>query len=141
MINSRKLDDLLPCVQKMAKDFVSKCAAVGIDVLITSTYRDMEEQARLFAQGRTTPGNIVTNARPGESFHNYRCAFDFVPRVNGIPQWEDLSLFRKCGEIAEICGLEWAGRWVKMKEMAHCQFSGGLTIADLKSGKKVPDCN
>jgi len=46
-------------------------------------------------------------------------------------------LFTKCGEIAESVGLEWAGRWTKFKEMAHCQYTGGLTLADFQAGKTL----
>lgn len=106
-------------------------------MLITSTLRDNESQAALYAQGRTTPGNKVTNAKAGQSFHNYACAFDFVPLVNGKAQWNDLKLFERCGSIAESVGLEWAGRWVSFKEYAHCQYTGGLTIKDLQAGKKI----
>ena len=137
MVNSRSLDELNPKVKELCEKFIHACATHGIDVLITSTYRDGESQNALYAQGRTTPGKIVTNARAGKSFHNFRCAFDFVPIVNGKAQWSDLHLFEKCGEIAEICGLEWAGRWVKFREYAHCQYTGGLTLYDLQSGKTI----
>ena len=137
MLNSRKLEDLHPAVEKLARAFVTKCAAAGVDVLITSTYRDHESQAALFAQGRTTPGKIVTNARPGQSWHNWRCAFDFVPLVNGKAQWNDAATFDRCGLIAESVGLEWAGRWKRFRELAHCQYTGGLKLADLQAGKKI----
>lgn len=137
MINSRNLDDLLPWVKTMVVAFIAACKAEGIDILITSTHRDNESQDALYAQGRSMPGRIVTNAKGGESWHNYRCAVDFVPLVNGKAQWEDTALFTRCGVIAESCGLEWAGRWKKFKELAHCQATGGLTLADLKAGKKI----
>lgn len=138
MINSRKLEDLHPKVMQMCSEFIKSCQKENIDILITSTYRDAECQDKLYAQGRTTPGNKVTNAKAGQSWHNWRCAFDFVPLVNGKPAWSDVKLFTKCGEIAEKHGLEWAGRWKgKMIEMAHCQFTNGLTLSDLQSGKQI----
>lgn len=137
MINSRDLKDLLPVVAAKASAFVAECKAQGIDVLITSTLRDGEAQAALYAQGRTKPGRIVTNAKAGQSWHNHACAFDFVPVVNGKAMWDDARTFDRCGVIAESVGLEWAGRWTKFKEAAHCQYTGGLTLADLQNGKKV----
>lgn len=138
MENSRHISDLLPVVTEKCSAFLNECAASHIDVLITSTYRDFESQTALYNQGRTTPGPVVTNARAGESFHNYRVAFDFVPLINGKCAWNNTAVFKKCGEIAEKCGLEWAGRWKgKFKELAHCQFTGGLTLNDLKNGKKL----
>ncbi len=137
MINSRKLEDLHPKVAALCAAFVDACATEGIDVLITSTYRDAASQDALYAQGRTVPGNKVTNARAGQSWHNWRCAFDFVPIVNGKAQWGDASTFVRCGVIAESVGLEWAGRWKTFKELAHCQYTGGLTLAELQSGKEI----
>ena len=138
MINSRKLEDLHPKVKTLCEQFIHGCDAAGIDVLITSTYRDMESQRALYAQGRTTKGAIVTNAKAGQSFHNYRVAFDFVPIVNGKCVWNDAGLFAKCGRIAETLGLEWAGSWNgKFKETAHCQFTGGLSLTDLQNGKTL----
>lgn len=137
MINSRDINELAPVVKLKATRFVSKCKAAGIDVIITSTFRDHESQNALYAQGRTTPGKRVTNAKGGQSYHNWRVAFDFVPVVNGKAQWNDLALFTRCGEIAESVGLEWAGRWKTFKEYAHCQYTGGLTLADFQAGKRI----
>jgi len=137
MKNSRDLKDLLPIVSAKCDAFIAECKRQGIDVLITSTLRDNESQDALYAQGRTTAGNIVTNAKGGQSFHNYGCAFDFVPLVNGKAQWNDSKLFERCGVIAESCGLEWAGRWKSFKELAHCQYTGGLTLKDLQAGKAI----
>jgi len=137
MINSRKIEDLLPIVDKKCRLFIAECRKQGIDILITSTYRDNASQNALYAQGRTQPGKIVTNAQAGQSYHNYRCAFDFVPIINGKAQWDDLYTFKECGTIAESVGLEWAGRWKTFKELAHCQYTGGLSLADLRAGKTI----
>lgn len=137
MINSRKITDLHPKVSALATRFIAECKKQGIDVLITSTYRDNEAQNKLYAQGRTEAGSKVTNARGGQSWHNYKLAFDFVPIVNGKAQWNDTKTFERCGVIAESIGLEWAGRWKSFKELAHCQFTDGLTLKDLQAGKQI----
>lgn len=140
MKNSRNIDDLQPVVAYKARAFVKACEAAGIDLLITSTLRDFEAQDALYAQGRTTPGKVVTNAKAGQSWHNWGLAFDVVPLRNGKPVWGttgvDGALWAKVGEIGESVGLEWAGRWKRFREMAHFQDSGGLTIADLLAGKR-----
>lgn len=135
MINSRRIDDLNPKVAEMCRNFIFNCKAAGIEIIITSTYRDKESQAALYAQGRSNPGKKVTNAKPGQSFHNYKLAFDFVPIVNGKADWINIKTFQQCGEIAEKCGLEWAGRWKSFKELAHCQYTEGFTLAELQAGK------
>lgn len=153
MKNSRDIADLLPVVAAKVKAFLAACDAAGIDVLITSTLRDNESQAALYAQGRTTPGKIVTNAKAGQSMHNYACAFDIVPLRFGKPVWgtkgngidndpsddekDDLELWQRVGAIGKSCGLEWGGYWSKFPDMPHFQYTGGLTLADLQSGKKI----
>lgn len=137
MINSRSISDLHPHVAKMAQSMLDKCKAEGIDLLITSTYRDSESQAALFAKGRTAPGPKVTNAKPGQSFHNWRVAFDVVPLVHGKAVWNDDATWKRIGEIGESVGLEWAGRWKSFKEMPHFQYTGGLRLADFQAGKTL----
>ena len=137
MINSKSLDDLHPRVKALAERFIVACAEQGIKVIITSTYRDRESQDALYAQGRTKPGPVVTNAKAGQSFHNYKLAFDFAPIVNDAVPWNDVKLFTRCGEIAESVGLDWAGRWKSFKELAHCQYTGGLSLAELQAGKMI----
>jgi peptidoglycan L-alanyl-D-glutamate endopeptidase CwlK len=137
MINSRKIEDLHPRVAALCQAFITACAQRGIDIIITSTYRDNESQAALYAQGRTKPGKIVTKAGAGQSFHNYQLAFDFCPIVNGKAVWSDTARFNQCGKIAESLGLEWAGRWRSFPELAHCQYTGGLALADLQAGKRL----
>jgi peptidoglycan L-alanyl-D-glutamate endopeptidase CwlK len=114
------------------------CTAEGIDVLITCTYRSAQEQDELYAQGRTKPGRIVTKARGGQSYHQYRVAYDVVPLRNGKPVWgtrdADGALWQRVGELGEKAGLEWAGRWVRMKEFPHFQYTGGKTISHFQKG-------
>ena len=142
MINSRKIEDLHPHVQTLCRAFLEKCSDEGIDILITSTYRDHESQAALYAQGRTAPGKKVTNAKPGQSWHNWKVAFDVVPLRNGKAVWstagEDGKLWARVGEIGKSVGLEWAGDWKTFKEYAHFQYTGGLSLADFTAGKSLP---
>lgn len=138
MISSRKIEDLHPRVQEMARQFIANCKAAGIDILITCTYRDAAEQNRLYAIGRTTPGRKVTNAKAGQSFHNYRLAFDVVPMRHGKPVWgtsgEDLKLWQRVGAIGVAVGLEWAGNWTRFKEYPHFQYTGGKPLSHFQNG-------
>ena len=143
MQNSRSLNDLHPKVKAMAEKFIDSCKKEGIDILVTSTYRDAESQNELYAQGRTKPGSKVTNAKAGQSWHNYRLAFDVVPLRNGKPVWNtsgsvDGKLWARIGVLGKLAGLQWAGDWTgSLKEMAHFQYTGGLTLADLQAGKQL----
>lgn len=131
MINSRRIEDLTPEMQVLCKKFIEECKTQGIDIIITSTYRDFESQDALYAQGRTKPGIKVTNAKGGFSFHNFRVAFDICIVVNGKADWSNTALYNKVGQIGKAVGLDWAGDWVSFKELVHFQLPG-LTIKKLR---------
>ena len=109
------------------------------------TLRTFAEQAEIFAQGRTKPGGIVTNARPGLSAHNYGLAVDIVLVVdkNGDGKfesaaWDVKSDFDKDGkadwiEVVNIFkqyGWEWGGDW-KFYDAPHFQKMFGKSIREL----------
>lgn len=115
---------LHPDLKPLALKLVSQCKANGIDIIITQTLRTKTEQDGLYAQGRTAPGNIVTNAKYPWSLHCWGVAFDFVPVVAGKAVWNDMSLFDRVGRIGEALGLEWGGRWTSIVDRPHFQLRG-----------------
>ncbi len=135
---SRSISDLHPLVQGLCRRHVAVCSAEGIELLITSTYRSIEEQDELYAQGRTKPGKIVTNARGGYSWHNFRAAYDVVPLVGGKAVWNDLALWQRVGEAGVKVGLEWGGDWPRFKDRPHFQWTGGLTLKEMREGASLP---
>jgi len=152
MINTRDVHALVPRVRNKCKAFLLHCTSQGLDVIVTSTFRDHAAQAELYARGRTAPGRIVTWAGPGESFHNYGVAFDVVPLRLGKCVWgtsgdgidndptdddtDDLELWQRLGAIGEECGLEWAGHWPRRKrEFPHFQDPNGYALADYQAGR------
>ena len=124
---SRDLKHLRQNVKEKAEELLKKASAIGIDLLVTCTYRSNEEQATLYAIGRTAKGRVVTNALPGESKHNNMeggvpasLAFDVVPLVAGKPMWDASNpVWQVVGSLGESVGLKWAGRWRRMKEFPH----------------------
>ena len=136
MINSRNIDDLDHRVAAKCRALIAACQDAGIDIIVTSTYRDNESQDALYAQGRTKPGAKVTNARAGQSWHNYRLAFDVVPVVGGKAVWNDKAAWETIGRLGEAVGLEWAGRWTRFREFPHFQWTGGLTLKQLQAGNR-----
>lgn len=127
---SRSLDDLHPDLKPLCKWFLEQCEAQDIQPLITCTWRSNAEQEALYAQGRSHKGKIVTNARGGQSRHNFMIdgkpaskAFDVVPIINGKPEWDaSHPAWGHMGEIGESVGLSWAGRWVKFREYPHFEM-------------------
>ena len=92
------------------------------EVLLTCTFRSRVDQASSYAQGRTAPGKIVTNAKPGQSLHNYypSLAFDLAFKRGKELIW-DPPFFQKFAEIAKPLGLEWGGDWKSFKDYPHFQ--------------------
>jgi peptidoglycan L-alanyl-D-glutamate endopeptidase CwlK len=136
---SRDLNELLPVVRDAAKRALTKVDELGIDVLVTCTYRDPKEQARLYAQGRTTPGRKVTNAKPGQSFHEYRVAIDLYPLINGKPDFSGshVDLWKKIAQCFKDEGFEWAYEWKTFKEMPHFQMTKGHPLSYFQNGGKI----
>lgn len=131
---SRNVNDLHPELQPLFIKFMHEATVQGVDVLCTCTYRSGAEQDALYAQGRTVGGHIVTNARAGQSAHNYTIkgkpaakAFDVVVMQNGKPDWntvgDSLLLWQKLGKIGVDLGLNWYGApGAKFKEFPHFQL-------------------
>lgn len=134
----RKIAELRPCVAQMALAALTECTAKGIGTLVTCTSRTNAEQSALYAQGRTTPGLIVTKAKPGQSLHQYGVALDVYPVVNGkpdfsgkAPEWHTMAaIFKKHG-------FEWAYDWKRFKEMPHFQYTGGHSLAYFQAGGTI----
>jgi len=69
--------------RKKMGQFAEALTGRGMDALITDAFRSFAEQDAIFEQGRSKPGRKVTNARGGESNHNYGMAVDLYPVING----------------------------------------------------------
>lgn len=123
-MSSRSLDDLDPRVKPKVESFLAACKAAGIEILVTCTLRTYEEQAKLYAQGRTEPGKIVTRAKPGQSAHNAGLALDVVPLLHGKPVWDFPDpLWSKVGALGQEAGLQWYGApGAEFVEAAHFQL-------------------
>lgn len=126
-------DELLPKVADRRDRLVKAMELSGYPVTVTSQYRSFEEQSELYAQGRTAPGNIVTNARAGESFHNYRVAFDIAFLENGHPSWAEHHPWDILGMYGKLLGLEWGGDWT-FPDRPHFEYKAGHTLADFQEG-------
>lgn len=99
------LSGLEPSFRKKVEDWWAECEEQGIELLIYCGLRTFKEQNELYAQGRTEAGRIITNARGGQSFHNYGKAIDYVPLKNGKADWDDERNYKKCQDIGLTYGL------------------------------------
>ena len=136
--NSRDIAELHPAVQRGCRELIRRMGEAGFThVGVSSTYRDHAHQDWLFAQGRTRPGNIVTNAQGGQSWHNWRLAFDIFQNVRGH-EWNNPEFFAAAGRIWMELGGEWGGSWTNFPDRPHMQYIGGLTLRDMAAGQKLP---
>lgn len=131
-----------PELQKKAALLVEKCKAQGLTIKITECFRTVAEQDALYAQGRTKPGSIVTNAK-GTSYsshHQWGTAFDFC-RNDGTGAYnESGQFFEKVGAIGKSLGLEWGGDWKSPVDKPHFQLPyWGSTTAKLKQTYGTPN--
>jgi peptidoglycan L-alanyl-D-glutamate endopeptidase CwlK len=135
--NQAILDGLDPVARAKFADLLARLDAMGEDILLTAGYRTVKEQNTLYAQGRTKPGKIVTNARGGDSLHNYACAVDFVPITKGQPDWSANARFQKVIALAKSMGCEAGADWTTFPDIPHLQFTQGLTLGDFKAGRHL----
>ncbi len=124
--------ELLPKVESLKNQLVALMQIVGEPIIVTDTYRSIEAQNALYAQGRTKKGNIVTNAKGGDSFHNWRVAFDVAFFKKGKVSYE--GNWERLGKIGEIIGLEWGGNWINFVDRPHFQSTSGYSLSDFKKG-------
>ena len=133
-----------PEVRAKTDTLIARAADRGIEIIITSDFRSSEEQDRLFRQGRQDAGNIVTNARGGQSYHNYGLAIDFALRDgNGGVVWDmevdrngnGRSDWMEVVELAKALGFDWGGDWDRFPDYPHFQMDFGYTLRQLQNGK------
>ena len=122
---------------------LKQCAKKGIYLIITEGFRSKEYQDKLYAKGRTKPGNIVTNAKGSDysSQHQWGIAFDIALKydVDGDGQIADDTYNNKgIKDVAKIAkskkvGLAWGGDWVSPVDTPHFYLGKwGDTPAKLK---------
>ena len=134
-----------PRVRKELEDMVehinTKILTGKAKVRITSTLRTWKEQEELYAQGRTKPGPKVTNAKAGDSIHNYALAFDMVLIINGREVSWDVkkdwdkdrqSDWMEVATYVKSKGWKWGGDWVSFKDMPHFEKTFGHSVTQLK---------
>ncbi|WP_340034046.1 M15 family metallopeptidase [Paenibacillus sp. FSL H3-0302] len=144
--SSTRLIGLHPVVLAAATVLIERCYARGVPIVITQGLRTIAEQDALYAQGRTKPGSIVTNAKGGYSYHNFGLAVDFallLPNGSSV-SWDmnrdyngnNIKDWIEVVEEAKKLGFEWGGDWTTFKDYPHFQMVFGLTLTQLRAGSK-----
>ena len=132
-----------PKVKALALELVKRAYHEGINVQITEGFRTYARQNQLYAQGRTTPGNIVTHARGGSSIHNFGLAIDYVlvSEDGSRAIWTVTKEWRRVAEIGKSLGFQWGGDWTSFRDYPHLDMQRGYSLSSLRAGKRpsIPD--
>jgi hypothetical protein len=126
---------LHPAIRPQATQLVNQSnQSSDATVIIAQGLRTNEEQDALYAQGRTESGEIVTNAKGGESNHNYGLAFDVAGVKDGQLTY-DLD-WTTLGATGAQLGFDWGGNWEKFQDKPHFENTFGYSTADLAKKKE-----
>jgi peptidoglycan L-alanyl-D-glutamate endopeptidase CwlK len=134
------ISTLLPKAQDAARMFMNTAKQFPATVKLLSGTRTYAEQNALYAQGRTSKGSIVTNARGGSSNHNFGIAFDVGIFNNGVyntgstakgdAQYSELAKLVK----AKLPGrLAWGGDWKTIVDKPHYELPTGKTVSQCRA--------
>lgn len=127
----QRIQKLHPAVREEVTKVIEECdtSLTGkAKIRITQGLRTFEEQDALYAQGRTKPGKKVTNAKAGQSIHNYGFAVDICLIIDGkeaswdtAKDWDNdkIADWYECVKIFAKHGWEWGGNWKTFKDMPH----------------------
>lgn len=130
-ITLQRIEQLHPAVREQVKQIIKECdeALTGrAKVRITQGLRSFEEQEKLYAIGRITSGKKVTNAKAGQSIHNYGLAVDICMMIDGktaswdtVKDWDNdkVADWYECVKIFAKHGWDWGGNWKTFKDLPH----------------------
>lgn len=130
---------LHPKVKDTFEAFINECEEThDITLRITQGLRTFDEQQKLYNQGRSAPGKIVTNSQAGQSYHNYGLAIDLVRMSDTGADWS--YSMKALKPIADKHGLVWGGSFKTISDGPHFEKSFGFTwrqLLEMKNTHKV----
>ena len=162
-LSQARIQLLHPDLRALAADTFSKAELKltgRAKARITTTLRSFEEQDALYKLGRTVVnpdgkskskpmGNVVTNAKAGQSIHNYGLAIDFALIIDGQEtSWnmvkdfdkDDIADWTEVVTVFKANGWEWGGDWKSFKDNPHVEKGFGYTwkqlLAIYKAGQR-----
>ena len=130
-VSQLRLAEVWPVLAARITQLAATLEAQGIDIRVVQGLRTVAQQDALYAQGRTTPGKVVTNCRGGYSWHNYGMAVDCVPGQDipnapaYIPDWNPehpswLAMEAAARSLGLTCGADWR----TFVDYPHFQLTG-----------------
>ena len=117
-----RLSQVMPQLADLARRLHDVLLQENITIEITQGLRTVAEQNALYAEGRTSPGRIVTHAQAMESWHVLGCAIDVAPFNNSIPDWDSRHpAWARIVAVGESLGLVSGISW---KDEPHFELTG-----------------
>lgn len=120
------LEQLTPDTQEaLQRLFEYAQQVMNMTPAVTSTLRTCAKQNELYAQGRTAPGAVVTNARGCLSWHVLARAVDITLPGGKVEDYEELGIYW------ENLGGYWGGRIQGLGDWGHFEWHPGYRIEQL----------
>lgn len=133
-ISESRLASVYPELADKIRTMADQLEAEGTVIRVTQALRSWNEQEALYAQGRTAPGNIVTNCRGGFSYHNFGLAVDCVPSLPGdsyTPDWNaNHPTWKRMEEIGQSLALTVGANWRTFPDAPHFQENGRFPVGE-----------
>jgi peptidoglycan L-alanyl-D-glutamate endopeptidase CwlK len=121
-------------VQWPAREFLCRVLTAGIGARIISGTRTYAMQDALYRQGRFgNPGPRVTNARGGQSNHNFGVAWDIGIFTASAGYVTDGPAYDDAATAGRAADLEWGGDWATFIDKPHYQLATGLSVAEMRA--------
>lgn len=138
--NERSIARLHPQVRDKMREFINKVYQKHqVQLVIVQDYRTYAQQDALYAKGRSAGGRVVTNAKGGQSNHNFALAVDVFPvwedgllHMDGKSDKKNIEILKKVAPIGKEIGLEWGGDWKSIVDNPHFQLKTGKSMAQLR---------
>lgn len=135
-ISETRLLEVHPRLAELVRSMAEILAGQGIQIRVVQSLRSWKEQAALYAEGRDANGSVVdeskvvTNAKPGTSWHNFGLAVDVAPFNEGIPDWNvNHPVWKQIVSAGESVGLTSGSGWRTFPDWPHFQMTGSYPVS------------
>jgi peptidoglycan LD-endopeptidase CwlK len=125
VVSEQRLSEVYPGLAKLVREMAAQLEAEGIDIRVTQSLRTMAEQEALYAEGRTEPGAVVTNAQPGYTWHQFGLAVDVAPLTPQGVDWNTSHpVWGRIVAVGTGLGLMAGAEWRSFPDWPHFQLTG-----------------
>lgn len=138
-VSEGRLASVCPELATKVRQMAERLAQESLIIRVTQGLRTWDEQDKLYQQGRTTLGKIITNAPAGSSYHNYGLAVDCAPfDIEGQPDWNTSHpSWKRMVAVGESLGLVSGSEWRTFPDWPHFQLTDNLPTSPDENVKEL----